>query len=738
MRRKLVLIGLTLLFIFLSATLLGFVLNDVRFEGLRTIEKDELAQAYSTYIGKDINMYAVEDIISNLEELGYFEDVQYNLESVQGKENEKVLVIKVVENEPITKVSLEIAGPGIISKETLQSSITIQEGKAFSFNKFWESINNIAKIYSDNGYIVATPKSEDKTFAFVYVSGRIDGNNVLFKVTEYVLYDVKFEILSDDEQFKAEFKKIENQVSLSKYKDYAQKNILLKIFDSPRNYVPNLQKMQEFFQFLSKYVYFKVIDISSSEIETDTPAKELVVTVTDNTVVTQPVQLKGIRTKGNTIFTEKELVGEPKEGVYTNFQILKAIQAVKDKYDKAGYYVNLNLEAGSDGYLYIVVTETKVKDVKILGNDRTKTYVFDDLIAVKPGDYLNRNQLQATYIELKKSNFFKDVKLNIEPLDTSNANVIVTVLEKDKKSDSDFQVGITWGPVNDRPWYEGFAGVLSLSSTNPFGYGENFSVSLMKALSNTNLSLSFGIRKPFEMPLGFTSSISFNQETEEGTTTTKWSTSAGISTLKLPIGQFSLSTSYSETTVSSETVLTTKTLSLTGTYIYETLDNLYVPMKGYSLTLSGTKYFPFSEQGSDAVSYFAEVTYHFPLSETISLATRIYNSQVFQTSGAPISFSLAGPYQVRGAKSDEKGTVLVLNNNEIRFKEADQIFYFSLFYDIGFVGQDYSFDNLKSSTGLELGLVLPMFGLVRVGVGLQILPTFSPNFNTYFILGQTF
>lgn len=736
MRRKLVLIGLTLLFIFLSATLLGFVLNDVRFEGLRTIEKDELAQAYSTYIGKDINMYAVEDIISNLEELGYFEDVQYNLESVQGKENEKVLVIKVVENEPVTKVSLEIAGPGIISKETLQSSITIQEGKAFSFNKFWESINNIAKIYSDNGYIVATPKSEDKTFAFVYVSGRIDGNNVLFKVTEYVLYDVKFEILSDDEQFKAEFKKIENQVSLSKYKDYTQKNILLKIFDSPRNYVPNLQKMQEFFQFLSKYVYFKVIDISSSEIETDTLAKELVVTVTDNTVVTQPVQLKGIRTKGNTIFTEKELVGEPKEGVYTNFQILKAIQAVKDKYDKAGYYVNLNLEAGSDGYLYIVVTETKVKDVKILGNDRTKTYVFDDLIAVKPGDYLNRNQLQATYIELKKSNFFKDVNLNIEPLDTSNVNVVVAVLEKDKKFD--FQGGITWGPVNDRPWYEGFAGVLSLSSTNPFGYGENFSVSLMKALSNTNLSLSFGIRKPFEMPLGFTSSISFNQETEEGTTTTKWSTSAGISTLKLPIGQFSLSTSYSETTVSSETVLTTKTLSLTGTYIYETLDNLYVPMKGYSLTLSGTKYFPFSEQGSDAVSYFAEVTYHFPLSETISLATRIYNSQVFQTSGAPISFSLAGPYQVRGAKSDEKGTVLVLNNNEIRFKEADQIFYFSLFYDIGFVGQDYSFDNLKSSTGLELGLVLPMFGLVRVGVGLQILPTFSPNLNTYFILGQTF
>ncbi|AFG35118.1 POTRA domain-containing protein [Fervidobacterium pennivorans subsp. shakshaketiis] len=736
MRKTAVLPILTVLFVFISITLHGFVLKDVKFEGLKTIQKNELTYAYSAYIGKDINMYAIEDIVSQLEELGYFEDIQYVLEDVPGKENEKILLIKVVENEPVSQVSLEITGPGIIAKETLQGSITLQEGKAFSFEKFWESINNIAKIYTDNGYIVATPKSQDKTFAFVYISGRIDGSNVLFKVTEYVLYDVKFEIQSNDEQFKSEFQNIEKQLSLPKYKDYEVKAPLLRIFDSPKNYVPTLQKFQEFFQNLSKYVYFKVIDISTFEEEIDIPAKSLVITLTDNTIVNQPAQLKGIRTKGNTIFSERELVGEVKEGTYTNFEILKTIQKVKDKYDKSGYIVNLNLETDKEGYLYIVVSETKVRNVKITGNERTKTYVFDDLIAVKPGDYLNRNQLQVTYIELKKSNFFKDVNLNFEPVDNDSVDIVVNVLEKDKKFD--FQGGITWGPVKDKPWYEGFAGILSLSSTNPFGYGENFSISLQKALSTTNLSLNFGIRKPFEMPLSVSSSISFNQETQEGTTTTKWSTSAGISTLKMPIGQFSLTANYSETTTSSTTTLTTKTLALTGSYVYETLDNLYVPMKGYSFTFSGTKYFPLSEQGSDAVSYFTEATYHLPLSETVSLASRIYNAQVFQTAGAPVNFSLAGPYQVRGVKSEEKGTVLVLNNNEIRFKEPDQIFYFSIFYDLGFIGQAYTFDNLKSSAGVELGLVLPMFGLVRFGVGLQILPTFSPNFNTYFIFGQTF
>ncbi|MGB9796393.1 BamA/OMP85 family outer membrane protein [Fervidobacterium gondwanense] len=734
MRLRALLVILFSLFLTLS---FGFVLKDVQFDGLKTVPKTELEPFYKQYLGKDINNYAIEDIISELDGTGYFDEITYELKDSEA--NEKILFIKVTENAPVSKINIEISGHGIISKETIQASVTLKEGKAFSFPKFWESIDNIAKMYSDNGYTVATPRTQDKSFAFVYVSGNLGEDNVVnFKVTEYALYNLEFEILSDNKAFNDEFEKIKPSLSLPKYIDYENKNWFLKIFDSGKNYVPTLSTLQGFFQNLSKYVFFKVIDLSVIEEDKDIPAKTLVLTVAENTIVSQPVALKGIRVKGNTLISESELVGEVKEATYTNLDILKKIQQVKVKYEKAGYFINLNLEAGEDGYLYILVNETKVKEVKIKGNTNTKEYVFNDLIYVKPGDYLNRTDLQNTYIELKKLNFFKEVNINFEQTEatSTDVNIVLTVEEKDKKFD--FQGGVTWGPVKDKPWYEGFAGLLSLSSTNPFGYGESFSISLQKALSNTNLSFSFGIRKPFELPLIINTSLSYNQTTENATETTKYSASLSLSTLKTQFGQFSFSTAYTDTTVSSDTTVNSKTLSFTGSYIYETLDNLFVPMTGYSLTLSGTKYVPVSENGSDALSYFVDATYHLPFTPSISFATRIYNAQVFQTSGEPVNFSLAGPYQVRGVKVDQKGTVLVLNNNEIRFKEPDQMIYFSLFFDVGILENTYNFDNIKSSAGFELGLVIPMFGLVRVGWGLPITPTFVPNPNFYFIIGQTF
>lgn len=111
--------------------------------------------------------------------------------------------IRLVENAPVKKVSIEINGPGIISVETLQSSITLLENKPFSFTKFWESIDKIASAYSSQGYMVATPRSQDKSFAFIYVTGSVgDDETVTFKVNEYVLYDVNFEIVSKMIRFK--------------------------------------------------------------------------------------------------------------------------------------------------------------------------------------------------------------------------------------------------------------------------------------------------------------------------------------------------------------------------------------------------------------------------------------------------------------------------------------------------------------------------------------------------------
>ncbi len=727
-----------LLFV-ISILSFSFVLVDVKFEGLNNVTKQDLESYYKDYIGKDVNENAINDIISSIDETGYFEEIQYKLNNVENDENKKILNINVVEYPPVKKVNYDIKGPGIIDIETIKKEVTLKEGKPLSFSNFWESINKIADLYSNKGYLVATPRSQNKDFGFVYVSGTIsEDNEVTFSIKEYVLYNIEFNVVSNDEEFKNAFKDVVKSVSFKKYADYEKKNWFERIFDSEKDYVPSQQVLQTIFQTLSKYVYVKVVDLSVEESQSKFPAKTLLITVTDNTITQQPLKIKGIRTVGNTLFTQKELIGDTTEGTYTNFQILSKVQQVKNTYDSKGYFIDLNLGMDEEGYLNIKITEIKVGQVKISGNDVTKNYVFDDVISIKPGSFLNRAELQNTYIELTKLNFFKNADIGIEPVENDNTkvDVVIKLTEKDKKFD--FNGGITWGPVKDKPWWDGIAALLSISTTNPFGYGENFSVSLQKALSTTDLSLSAGIRKPFELPIIFSNSLTYKNYPSNDGNESKLSYSVNVNTLKTPLGQFGIGTSYNDVTISATDTsesTNTKTLALSGNYLYETLDNLYVPMKGYSFSIYGTKYFPLSENGSDALSYLSELTLHIPLSSSASFATRLVAGQVFQTSGEPITYELAGINQVRGVKSTDKGPVIGLNNNEIRFKAPEQMFYISLFYDLGFVDSEYRLDKLVSSAGIEFGLTVPMFGLIRVGWGI---PIPSTNLNFYFIFGKTF
>ncbi|MCX7653840.1 MAG: BamA/TamA family outer membrane protein [Fervidobacterium sp.] len=712
----------------------SFILESVQFEGLKMLTSSELEECYKMYVGRDVNENAVYEILSNLDDTGYFDEIDYQI--VEGKEpGKKILKIKVIENEPVKKVNLEVVGPGVLDKESIQKELKLKEGKPFSFAKFWESIDSIAKLYSSKGYLVATPKSQDKSFAFVYVGGKVEESEISFLVTEYVLYDLEFDVVSEDEDLKKEFAKIKSEIGVKKYRDYESKNWFEKIFDSEKDYVPTLQTIQGIFQSISKYVYFRVVDMSVQQTGSKIPAKSISITLTDNTVVRQPLKLKGIKTVGNTVFMQKELIGETKEDTYTNYAILSKIQQIKDKYDRAGYFIDLNLSLDDEGYLNIKITEIKVRNVKLSGNNVTRDYVFNDVISVKPGDYLKKGELQNTYIELSKLNFFKNVDIGIEPVegDSSKVDVVIKISEKDKKFD--FQGGVTWGPVKDRPWWEGIAGLLSLSTTNPFGYGENISISLQKALSTTNLSLTAGIRKPFGLPVLFNNTFSYQDNPKDGGTESKLSYSVELNTLKTPLGQFGIGVGYKDTTYATDTTLNTKTVSISGNYVYETLDNLYVPMKGFSFTLTGTKYIPLSEKGSDALSYLGELTFHIPLDQSISLAFRLLSGQVFQTAGEPVTYELTGLNQVRGVKSSDKGTVIGLSNNEIRFKAPDQMFYISVFYDLGFVDNIFSFNKLVSSAGIEFGLTVPIFGLIRAGWGI---PIPSTQLNFYFMFGKTF
>lgn len=705
----------------------SFVLEKVSFNGLSSLSEKDLKFAYEDYLGMDVNDYAINNIVRNLKSTGYFSSVEW--EKVE-KDNVVELVINVVENRKIENVSLEINGVGLIEKETLESSITLKEGKPFSFVKFKESIENITKLYKDNGYLVANVFSKNKDQAFVYVSGTVGSTEVTFKVTEYALYDIEFsgntkgieEVLSD----------IKKETKIKEYKDYLEKNWFLRLFDSEKDYYPKLSDIQKVYQQLSKYVYFSpYTNLQFLEADTEKPSKKLNFVIVQNTITREPVYIQKVDIEGNTLNDFSDL--ETLSGTFTNIELLNIVQKVKSWYDSKEYFIEINPKL-ENGIFKVEVLEYKFGKLNIDGLTRTKEYTFDDLIKVKPGDYANRNSLRDTYVEIYKAQFFENIDFDITPSSTDTLDVTLIVKEKEKRFN--FIGGGAWGPPgDDRPWYEGFAAQMQLKTTNPFGLGQTIGLNVSLGLANKVVGLEYSIRKPFGKPVIFGSTLNYSYKSDslEDATSNNFGFNVSLSTLKINNNSFSFGggVNYKKTISATPTEYFGANV-LVG-YNYENLDDLIIPTKGINLNFVGQKYFKLTGDAPVALKLQEEFSLHIPFSNIV-VASRLYASQLFQEEGSTIYNYLNGLNGLRGASLEGNKTLLL--NNDLRYvlkENTNMPFYVALFSDFAYAGEDYIFDKWNYSFGVELGINVPMFGLLRFGEAY-----YNDNWNFFFLMGKTF
>lgn len=356
---------LTLMLLFLfSIIYFSAVLDDVIIENLKTVSLDELKPLYEKYIGFDVNETAVDNILSSIKATGYFSMVEWTKVAT---DDHFELIIKVEENDPVSKINLNIYGVELIPRETLEASVTLKEGKAFSMSQLKNTIENLTELYQKENYIVSNVFSQNKDQSFVYITGKINGSQVDLSITEYALYDLEF--TGNIDGLDEVLTKIKKEVNLKLYKNYLEKSKLLRIFDSEKNYYPKFSDIQNLYQILSKYVYFSPLsDIQFVPANTEKPSKILKVFVVQNLIVKTPTYIEKISVN-STLYDFSNLATTP--ATFTNLDLLNLVQAVKERYDKDEYFININPILKGNEFI-IDVTEYKFGEVKIEGNTRTK------------------------------------------------------------------------------------------------------------------------------------------------------------------------------------------------------------------------------------------------------------------------------------------------------------------------------------------------------------------------------
>ena len=65
-----------------------------------------------------------------------------------------------------------------------------------------------------------------------------------------------------------------------------------------------------------------------------------------------------------------------------------------EKYGRFAYVTNL--EVDTQGVIMVELTEARLKDIQIVGNEKTKDFVIERELTFKPGDVVDLNEIDRS------------------------------------------------------------------------------------------------------------------------------------------------------------------------------------------------------------------------------------------------------------------------------------------------------------------------------------------------------
>ncbi|HEU4334708.1 MAG TPA: outer membrane protein assembly factor BamA [Candidatus Eisenbacteria bacterium] len=197
--------------------------------------------------------------------------------------------------------------------------------------------------------------------------------------------------------------------------------------------------------------------------------------------------------EGNTAVPKEalEYVTQCREGMpYNESQVQKTLQSAYELYQETGYlFLSIDPQFSDRDTIVdirFVVQEgarSRVADLRIVGNTRTRENVIRREATVHPGDVFRRSTLIRTQRDIFGLGFFQDVQVDYQPTgDSADINLTLKVQEKQTGTAS---AGAGYSSQT------GLTGFLELGHNNLFGRGQSIAIRLERGGRRRDLQLSF-------------------------------------------------------------------------------------------------------------------------------------------------------------------------------------------------------------------------------------------------------
>lgn len=494
----------------------GELIDAIRVEGAKRIETDTVKSHLLVTPGQTLDPEAVRKSIKALFDTGFFKDVVIE---AQGS----VLVVKVVENPTVNKVSFE--GNQAYSKEELEKIIHIKAQTLYNRSTTERDLAALRQAFRIKGFFLA----------------KID---LVTKPLEQNLVDLVFQI---DEGEKSRVQK----VRIIGNKELSEKKLTKKLLIQQSGFFSwftdddayDRDKLL-FDQSQLRNVYldegYAKVQVESSVAEMTPDRRAFVVTHSvheGDRYRFGPIDIKG---DFNELPNEK-LLSElrVKQGEWYSRELMRqSIDRLTDLIGDFGYaFLDLrpNLIFNDDAKTVAVTFEVNkgrrvyVHRVEVMGNTRTRDNVVRREVMLNEGDRFSSSQMRRSKKNIADLNFFENVEITTPA--AGNPDQVDVRIKVEEKPTGTFTVGAGYSSTDS------FIGTASVSQNNFLGRGQR--VVLSAALTGNSTNFDFSFTEPYFLDKNLSAGFDlFDRKTDRRTISAyEEKTYGGALRLGFPISQ---------------------------------------------------------------------------------------------------------------------------------------------------------------------------------------------------------
>lgn len=445
----------------------GPVVASLEVSGAAGADSERVAAAFGLGPGTQTSGSSVRDALRRVWDLDLFEDLWLGaFETPAGL----ALVLHVEERPRLTR--LEFSGNKKIKADDLRQHSGLVPGARLSDLKLVAAVDSLRRIYREKGYVRAAVVATTHPMApgQAAVSFSIDEG----KPARIGGFAFPGAVAYPSDRLRKEL--------ASKKKGFLKGGKL-----DPDKVVQDIAKLRAFYRENG----YKDVEVTRDSLQFSPDGQRM--TLVYRIAEGPRFRLGEVRWQGNRALGDakvRALSQLTPGGWYNGTAIERTTGDTYSEYAEQGYlYVNVEpVEQVDDSGLVDVTFQVQegapshVRNISITGNTRTKEKVVRRELAVRPGDLFRRSLIIRSRDDVFRLGFFQDVQPDFRPADSTDVDLIFSVVEKETGTAS---AGAGYSSEG------GLTGFISLGHNNLFGNGQSINIQLERGARRSNYDISF-------------------------------------------------------------------------------------------------------------------------------------------------------------------------------------------------------------------------------------------------------